>query len=269
MPIVSDARPMGMPEDSFKEIAYAVTGAAFALHNEYGRLFSENHYKHQVAVECRKLGFRQVAVEMPIVVTYADFVKKYYVDLLINGEALFELKVASALADEHRAQTLDYLFLTGLGRAKLINLGATSVTHEFVSTTLTVASRKQISIDQQRWNSNGEESTRFRSLLLELLDDWGCFLRLPLYCEAITHFFGGERRVIQEVAVVRQGVEVSRQRVHLLNENMAFKITANASDLDTTEEHLRRFLCHTKLRTLQWVNLHHHDVTFATLTNTK
>lgn len=35
----ADVRPIS--EEVFKEIAYAVTGVAFDMHNEYGSLFAE------------------------------------------------------------------------------------------------------------------------------------------------------------------------------------------------------------------------------------
>ena len=83
---------------------------------------------------------------------------------------------------------------------------------------------------------------------------------------ALIHFFGGPGRVIQEIPVIRDGHQLTTQRVHLLDPATAFKLTALGTGLNTVEEHLRRFLHHTKLNAIQWVNLHEHDVTFTTLT---
>jgi GxxExxY protein len=266
MPIhfAADVRPIS--EDVFKEIAYAVTGVAFDMHNEYGSLFAEKLFKYEFATECRKRRLAPVEVEVPISLTFDDFVKQYFADLLVGGGALFELKVVSALDDEHRAQTLNYLFLLALHRAKLINLGAMSVQHEFVSTTLSPADRRRLTIHRDRWRASGSPSVRFYELLIALLNEWGGFLQLPLYYEGLTHFFGGPDQVIREIAVIREGREVTRQKVHLPDPETAFKSTAVESPLGMMEEHLRRFLRHTKLRTIQWVNLHQHDVTFTTLT---
>ena len=41
MPIEVGAEPRVVSEEEFKSIAYAVTGAAFDLHKEYGSLFAE------------------------------------------------------------------------------------------------------------------------------------------------------------------------------------------------------------------------------------
>ena len=180
-----------------------------------------------------------------------------------------KLKALAALTDEHRAQTLNYLFLAGLNRAKLINLGAASVQHEFVSTTLTAADRRFLNVETGRWQATGEASIRFHELLRETLSDWGGFLQLPLYYDVVIHFFGGPDRVIQEIPVVRDGRPVTTQRVHLLDPVTAFKLTALGKGLDTVEEHLRRFLRHTELNAIHWVNLHQHDVTFTTLTRTQ
>lgn len=267
MPISVDTDVGNLSEECFKEVAYAVTGVAFTMHNVYGSFFAEKLYNFEIAAECRKLGFRRVEVEVPIHVTHGGFRKDYYADLLIDGAALFELKVVSALTEEHRAQTLNYLFLMGLHRAKLLNLGAAGVQHEFASTTLTPSDRKDFSVDMARWKPTDDHGDRYSKLMLGLLSDWGCFLQLPLYYEAITHFFGGEEDVIRDIPVVRDGVEVTTQKVHLLTPHTAFKITAVGDHLETIEEHMRRFLHHTPLRTIQWVNLFQHDITFTTLSD--
>jgi GxxExxY protein len=262
--VAADVRPIS--EDVFKEIAYAVTGVAFDMHNEYGSLFAEKLFKYEFAAECRKRRLSPIEVEVPISVTFDDFVKQYFADLLVGGGALFELKVVAALNDEHRAQTLNYLFLLALYRAKLINLGALSVQHEFVSTTLTPTDRKRLAIHGDRWDATGESSVKLYQLLIAMLNDWGGFLQLPLYYDGLTHFFGGPDAVIRDIPVIREGREVARQKAHLLDPETAFKLTAVDSPLGMMEEHLRRFLNHTKLRAIQWVNLHQHDVTFTTLT---
>ena len=176
MPIEVQSELRGLSEDAFKEIAYRVTGAAFSVYNEYGNLFSEKLYKYEIASACRNSGLGKIEVEIPIRASHGDFVKKYSVDLLVAGGALFELKVVSDLIDEHRAQTLNYLFLTGLHRAKLINFGAASVQHEFVSTLVTPETRREFTVMRDGWIAVDPLSTKFVDLLTNLLRDWGCFL---------------------------------------------------------------------------------------------
>ncbi|MEX1028224.1 MAG: GxxExxY protein, partial [Candidatus Paceibacterota bacterium] len=93
MPIHVDSTLTTMSEDLFREIAYEVTGVVFRIHNRYGSLFAEKVYKYEIADECRKLGLDRVEVEVKIEVTLDDFQKPYFIDVLIGGGALFELKV--------------------------------------------------------------------------------------------------------------------------------------------------------------------------------
>jgi GxxExxY protein len=266
MPISAKAPVRSISEDAFKEIAYSVTGVAFSVHNEFGNCFSENVYKHEVAERCRGLGL-SCDLEFPVCVRFGTFQKEYAVDLLLEGGALFELKAVTALNDKHRAQTLNYLFLLGLQRAKLLNFGPASVEHEFISTTLAPADRRQFSVDDARWRPLSPAGVAFRELILHLLDDWGAFLHLPLYYDAVVHHFGGEDKVVACVPVVCNRQIVAEQRTHLLDLHTAFRITAVGDDLATLEDHLRRFLRHTPLVSMEWLNIHKHKVTFVTLSN--
>ena len=256
-----------LPEDIFKEIAFAVTGAAFDVHNRFGRFFGENVYKFELAAECCKRGLPDVEVEVPIRLSLNDFNKLYFMDLLVHGGAVFELKVADALNEEHVNQTLNYLCLADLNRAKLLTFGSDRVQDRFVSTTLTLTERQRYRLNLDRWQPESTEDDRFRELMILLLDEWGGFLSIPVYQDAITHFFGGEERVVQPVPVIRDGREIGVQPAHLLGPDTAFKITALPDQLIPAEEHLRRFLHHTTLRRIQWVNLFHHDVQFISLTD--
>lgn len=266
MPIEVQGELRRLSEFEFLRLAYAVTGAAFVLHKEYGSMFREKLYKIELAAECQKLGLTPVAIELPIRIWWNDFSKDYFVDLIVGGGALFELKVLAALAEEHRAQTLNYLFLTGLPRAKLFNLGTPRLEHQFVSTTVTPAERRRLNVQAERWRATGTASVRFHEMLLDLLEDWGAFLQIAVYYDALIHFFGGPEQVIQEISVFRDGRQVATQRVRLIDPSNAFKLTALNNGLDTVEEHLRRFLRHTALDAIHWVNLYQHNVTFNTLT---
>jgi len=268
MPIEVQTDIRSLSEDEFKEAAYVVSGAAFGIHNRFGNLFRERVYKCELARECVRNGFERVEIEVPVQVSFESFRKEYFLDLLVNGSALFELKAEAAIAPAHRAQTLNYLFMTGLQRAKIFNFGTTRVQHEFVSTTLTSAERRRFAIDDQRWRDCGAEGHRFRKLLVTLLNDWGCFLQLPLYQAAITHFFGGDERVVRLVRVTVEGETLTTQPTHTLNPTTAFKLTATP-DIEIMEDALRRFLHHTELTAIQWVNLHNHDITFVTLFDPK
>lgn len=90
------------------------------------------------------------------------------------------------------------------------------------------------------------------------------FCERALYQEAITHFLGGKDRVIRSIPVMVDGQVLTTQPAHTLDLHTVFKITGT-SDSDFMEDVLRRFLHHTELTAIQWVNLDKHDVTFVTL----
>ena len=78
--------------------------------------------------------FADLEIEVPIEVSFKSFLKRYYIDLLINGNALYEFKTTPAILKEHHAQTSNYLFLTGLKCARIINFRPISVERQPVIT---------------------------------------------------------------------------------------------------------------------------------------
>jgi hypothetical protein len=101
-----------------------------------------------------------------------------------------------------------------------------------------------------------------------LLEDWGAFLEVPLYRDAIIHFLGGPDLVFRPVEVVSGTRSLGTQNMFLLIDKVAFSISAIISNPAEFEAHLSRFLSHTGLDRLHWINLNHHHITFITLVNT-
>src|SRR5271167_1780248 len=89
-------RPLSQRE--FGDIAYEVMGHVFAVHRELGRLFDETIYQAEIAHR-----LANAILEAPIEVTFCDFRKLYYLDLLVDGGAIFELKAVDALVPRHTA----------------------------------------------------------------------------------------------------------------------------------------------------------------------
>jgi len=203
--------------------------------------------------------------EVPIVVSYDTFRKDYCIDLLIDHAALFELKAADTFCPEHRSQTLNYLLLAGLHHGKLINFSPRRVEHEFVSTRLTKETRYSYSVYKEHWQSVDEDSGRFLDLMEHLLTEWGVFLDVGLFVDAVTHFRGGPETVLQPVELHHNSRRLGTQCMHLLNSETALKITAFTRELSSREKNLRLLLQHTSLREIQWVNFNHHEVLFQTI----
>ena len=89
----------------------------FAVHNELGRYFDEDIYRDEIARRDP-----DVRPEVLIEVTFRDFRKPYFMDLLASGGLVFELKTVEKLVHRHRSQLLNYLLLTGLPHGKLVKL---------------------------------------------------------------------------------------------------------------------------------------------------
>lgn len=265
MPISVAVPVRRITQDEFHAIDYRVMGVIFDVHNELGNLCDEHIYRDEIAERCRANGFDQVYTEVRIRVSFEDFAKRYSIDLLVECSALYELKVADALAPAHRKQTLNYLLLAGLGHGKLANMKPDSVDHEFVSTRLTRDRRYDFHINESRWKDRDEDGRWLRALMKRLVSEWGVFLEVELFYDAVKYFHGGEEQVIRKIELFHDGRSIGTQRAHFLNASTAFKISAIIGDTTIYEKHLRKFLRHTKLARIQWINFNHHNLEFITI----
>jgi GxxExxY protein len=251
-----------LDQEAFGKIAYDVTEKAFQIHNKLGRFLGEDLYRLEMV---HFLGSR-AATEVKIVVRWEDFMKTYLVDLVVDGGALFELKAVAHLNDEHRAQLLNYLLLTGCRHGKLLNFRPERLEHEFVNTTLTHADRISFEVDDSAWDNSVESASMIRNLVEGILRDWGTGLDAQLYVDALTHFLGGEEQVIGKVPIVSEGRCIGHQRVRRANAESVLKCTTFADSLESFESHALRFLNLTNLKRMFWINISLKTVRLKTLT---
>jgi GxxExxY protein len=108
----------------FKEEAYAIIGACFEVYREKGCGFLEAVYQECLEME---LGFRAIPfrpqVELNLSYKGRPLKNVYKPDFICWEKVIVELKAASALTDEHRAQTHNYLKATNLRLGLLVNFG--------------------------------------------------------------------------------------------------------------------------------------------------
>ena len=265
MPIEIKRNIKRIAEQEFHKIDFEITGLAFAIHNEFGRLWNEKIYQNELANRCREAGFTNVETEVPVVVTHKDFRKEYSIDLLVQDSIVYELKTVSKLNPEHDKQTLNYLFLLGLQHGKLINFRPVSVEKRFVSTTVLPKDRYDLVFDDKHWLEIDKDSAELKALVVELLLDWGAFLETNLFFEAICHFRGGEEQVVKDIDVIRKGANLGKHKIPLLNQNTAFQLTAITKGIGNFEQHLKKFIRLTKLNAIQWINFNHHVICFKTI----
>jgi GxxExxY protein len=260
MPIRLPFPIAALEQKEFGEIAYDVMEAAFQIHHDLGRFFDESVYQAAIAAK-----FAAASVEVPISVLHEDFVKHYAIDLVINQNAIFELKTADTLHPQHRAQLLNYLMLTECKHGKLINLRSERVEHEFVNCILTRSQRADFEVHALHW----EEECPSRPLqpwFEAAIRDWGTGLDRELYADCAAHFFGGVDAVTGRTDVFLSSRSVATQPIRLAYPGIALEVTTlQPSILPDYLHHLHRFLLHTSLTAIKWINVHRQQVSFQSI----
>lgn len=249
---------------AFDALDYRVMGHAYTSQNELGRLCDECAYQADLKARLSSSGFRSVLTEVPVTVTHRDFAKRYYLDLVAD-DALYELKADVGFANEHEAQLLSYMFLLGIPRGKLLNFRPTKVQGKVLATKLTPELRSRFTTVREHWRELSAACASLRETLGELLRDWGAFLEVGLYQEALVHFSGGADKVEQWVQLRRAGLDLGRQRMLVHAPGMAFRLTAVTEDQQFVESHIRRLLALTNLKAIHWINLNHAQIEFRTI----
>ena len=261
MPISTPIPIRHLSQSEFGEIAYAVMEQVFAIHKEFGRFFDEKIYKRELA---RRMA--GVTLEVPVDVTFGSFTKRYFLDVLMGGGALFEFKCAEEIHPRHRAQLLHYLLLLDLNHGKLINMRTEAVQHEFVNATLTTAARGQFTVDTARWRARSEGAAQLEGILIPMLRELGTGLDLNLYEEALAHLLGGAATMLRDVPVASaDDTPLGVQTMRLITAASAFKLTAFKTFQPAYAEHCRRLLTHLPLKAIQWANIAHRQVTLTTI----
>ena len=113
-----------MGELVYKQEAYQIVGACFEVYKEMGCGFLEPVYQECLAME---LTIQDIPFESQhqLHLSYKQKpLKQIYIpDFLCYGKIILEIKAASALCDEFRAQVHNYLKATGHRLGLLVNFG--------------------------------------------------------------------------------------------------------------------------------------------------
>ena len=108
----------------FREESYAIVGACFEVYKEKGCGFLEPVYQ-----ECLELEFNLQKIPfiahspLPLAYKGVALSQRYVPDFVCLGKIIVEIKAASQLSDEHRAQVHNYLKATGHKLGLLVNFG--------------------------------------------------------------------------------------------------------------------------------------------------
>lgn len=109
----------------FRDEVYRLIGACLAVHKDRGNGFAEPVYQDALEVEL-ELSDIPFDPQRNYQILYRGRVLKhtYTPDLLCFDKIIIELKAAKCLTDEHRAQLLNYLKVTGHQLGLLVNFGS-------------------------------------------------------------------------------------------------------------------------------------------------
>ncbi len=264
MPVECQVEFNPLGQEQFHDVDRVVMRQVFDIHNTLGRFCDEQAYQAELAHRSRAAGLT-VHQEVLLGPQHRDFAKSYYLDLLIDRGVIYELKAVEALSPSHEKQLINYLLLAGIHHGKLVNFGSGSVESRFVSTRLRFEDRTEIDWNDEEWSGDDQGSRQLRKDLAGLLADWGAFLDVSLYREALVHFHNGPGAGVQAVEIEIGGRVIGTQKMCLLNQSTAWHLSAIRQHQPSYERHLLRLLRHTHLQRLHWINLHHHTVMLKTL----
>ncbi|MFM1748766.1 MAG: hypothetical protein RLZZ188_2432 [Verrucomicrobiota bacterium] len=109
----------------FRDEAYRIVGACLAVHQDKGNGYVEPVYQDCLEIELAARGIPfDPQRSYPIHYRGQQLRHCYVPDLVCFDQIVVELKAAKALLDEHRAQVLNYLKVTGLQLGLLVNFGS-------------------------------------------------------------------------------------------------------------------------------------------------
>ena len=105
-----------------KDLSYQITGACYEVNHTLGPGLLEKVYQEALALELQLRGIK-VEREKRIPVNYKGHILdcEYIADMIVDDKVIIELKSVQSLDDAHRAQTINYLKLSGLQLAVLVN----------------------------------------------------------------------------------------------------------------------------------------------------
>jgi GxxExxY protein len=118
---------MSNKEFMFKDLSYAIIGAAFRVHSTLGSHLPKHVYENSLITEFNMLEIRcarQVQHEI-----YYDGIHAghFFSDIIVDNRIILELKSDERLTTNHESQLFTYLRATGLHVGYLLNFGYKSL----------------------------------------------------------------------------------------------------------------------------------------------
>ena len=118
-------------EYPFQEETFKIIGIGMEIHRTLGKGFSEIVYKDAYEYEFKQNGIFYER-EKEYLVRYKDTIlpHKFYADLVVYGKIILEIKSKKGIIEEHYAQVMNYLAISGLEVGLLINFHEKSLEYK-------------------------------------------------------------------------------------------------------------------------------------------
>ncbi|MBT3227833.1 MAG: GxxExxY protein [Candidatus Marinimicrobia bacterium] len=113
-----------------EDLTYKIIGCAFEVHKELGPGFLESAYEAAMLIELKNQGLGAISQKRFPLFYKGVRIKDYSCDLAVDEKVILELKALKRIGDIERAQTLNYLKVTGLKVGLILNFGEKSLKHE-------------------------------------------------------------------------------------------------------------------------------------------
>jgi GxxExxY protein len=119
---------MALIEHPTNSVSESTIGAAIEVHRHLGPGLLESSYQ---ACLCRELDLRGIAyrsrVELPLQYKGVWIAKSYFIDLLVGGSLVVEIKAVDRLLPIHTAQLMTYLSLMKMPAGLLLNFNVATL----------------------------------------------------------------------------------------------------------------------------------------------
>ena len=113
-----------------KDLSYKIIELAMEVHGKLGYGFLEKVYENALMLLFKREGIK-AKQQAPMKVLFEEvIVGDYIADILVEDKMILELKSLEKISDVHRAQALNYLKVTGLHLAIILNFGKNRLEYE-------------------------------------------------------------------------------------------------------------------------------------------
>lgn len=262
MPVQCDIQIRDVSDEEFRQIDYAVMGEAFDVQNQLGRLCPELAYEVELARRLKAAG-RKVATQVLVEVVHSEFVKEYWLDLVVDG-FIYELKAIEAISTAHEAQAINYAALLGCTRVKILNFGAPKVGGRLIRRTQCQEADSSEFCDSA-WQPISDSCRKLRLEFERFVSDIGSGCSTELYREFLIQLCGGPHLCLQSLPLELNSCRLGNESFTCHTPQGAFIVTGLTGSRDQYRLHVSRLLNLSPLSAIQWFNINGNEVTVETI----